>query len=33
VLRGILADGAAKAELIAAETLKVAYERVGFVAP
>jgi tryptophanyl-tRNA synthetase len=33
VLRGILAEGAAKAELIAAETLKVAYERVGFVAP
>jgi tryptophanyl-tRNA synthetase len=33
VLRGILAEGAAKAELIAAETLEVAYERVGFVAP
>jgi tryptophanyl-tRNA synthetase len=33
VLRAILADGAAKAELIAAETLEVAYERVGFVAP
>jgi tryptophanyl-tRNA synthetase len=33
VLRAILAEGAAKAELIAAETLEVAYERVGFVAP
>ena len=33
VLRAILAEGAAKAELIAAETLDVAYERVGFVAP
>jgi len=33
VLRAILAEGAAKAELIAAATLKVAYERVGFVAP
>jgi tryptophanyl-tRNA synthetase len=33
VLRGILGEGAAKAELIAAETLEVAYERVGFVAP
>jgi tryptophanyl-tRNA synthetase len=33
VLRGILAEGAGKAELIAAETLEVAYERVGFVAP
>jgi tryptophanyl-tRNA synthetase len=33
VLRGILAEGAAKAELIAAVTLEVAYERVGFVAP
>jgi tryptophanyl-tRNA synthetase len=33
VLRAILAEGAAKAELIAAQTLEVAYERVGFVAP
>jgi tryptophanyl-tRNA synthetase len=33
VLRAILAEGAAKAELIAAATLEVAYERVGFVAP
>jgi len=33
VLRAILAEGAAKAEVIAAETLEVAYERVGFVAP
>jgi tryptophanyl-tRNA synthetase len=33
VLRAILAEGAAKAERIAAETLEVAYERVGFVAP
>jgi tryptophanyl-tRNA synthetase len=33
VLRAILAEGAAKAELIAAETLEAAYERVGFVAP
>jgi tryptophanyl-tRNA synthetase len=33
VLRAILAEGAAKAELIAAETLAAAYERVGFVAP
>jgi tryptophanyl-tRNA synthetase len=33
VLRAILAEGAAKAELIAAATLQVAYERVGFVAP
>ena len=33
LLRAILAEGAAKAELIAAETLDVAYERVGFVAP
>jgi tryptophanyl-tRNA synthetase len=33
VLRAILAEGAAKAELIAAETLEVAYEHVGFVAP
>jgi tryptophanyl-tRNA synthetase len=33
VLRAILAEGAVKAELIAAETLQVAYERVGFVAP
>ena len=32
-LRAILAEGAAKAELIAAETLEAAYERVGFVSP
>jgi tryptophanyl-tRNA synthetase len=33
VLKAVLADGAAKARVIAAETLAVAYERVGFVAP
>jgi tryptophanyl-tRNA synthetase len=33
VLRALLAEGAAKAELIAAETLEAAYDRVGFVAP
>jgi tryptophanyl-tRNA synthetase len=33
VLRALLGEGAAKAELIAAETLEVAYDRVGFVAP
>lgn len=32
-LRAILADGAAKAQTIAAETLAIAYERVGLVAP
>jgi tryptophanyl-tRNA synthetase len=32
-LQSILAKGAAKAEVIAAETLSLAYERVGFVAP
>jgi tryptophanyl-tRNA synthetase len=32
-LQSILAKGAAKAEAIAAETLSLAYERVGFVAP
>jgi tryptophanyl-tRNA synthetase len=32
-LRAVLADGAAKAESIATETLRVTYERVGFVAP
>jgi tryptophanyl-tRNA synthetase len=32
-LQAVLAEGAAKAELIAAETLEVAYERVGFVSP
>jgi tryptophanyl-tRNA synthetase len=32
-LRALLAEGAAKAELIAAETLEVAYDRVGFVSP
>jgi tryptophanyl-tRNA synthetase len=33
VLRALLADGAAKANLIASETLATAYDRVGFVAP
>jgi tryptophanyl-tRNA synthetase len=33
VLRALLAEGAAKAELIAAETLEAAYDRVGFVVP
>jgi tryptophanyl-tRNA synthetase len=33
VLRALLAEGAAKAELIAAGTLEAAYDRVGFVAP
>ena len=33
VLRALLAEGAANAELIAAETLEAAYDRVGFVAP
>jgi tryptophanyl-tRNA synthetase len=32
-LKAILADGAAKADSIASETLRVAYDRVGFVAP
>jgi tryptophanyl-tRNA synthetase len=32
-LRAVLAEGAAKAELIANETLRIAYERVGLVAP
>ncbi len=32
-LRAVLADGAAKAESIAEETLKTAYDRVGLVAP
>jgi tryptophanyl-tRNA synthetase len=32
-LRAILAEGAAKADSIASETLRVAYDRVGFVAP
>jgi tryptophanyl-tRNA synthetase len=32
-LRGVLAKGAAKAQAIAAETLAVAYDRVGFVRP
>jgi tryptophanyl-tRNA synthetase len=32
-LRGILAQGASKAEAIADETLALAYDRVGFVAP
>jgi tryptophanyl-tRNA synthetase len=32
-LRAILFEGAAKAEIIAAETLDVAYDRVGFVPP
>ena len=32
-LRAILAQGAAKAHAIAAETLALAHERVGFVAP
>jgi tryptophanyl-tRNA synthetase len=32
-LRGILAQGASKAEAIAGETLALAYDRVGFVAP
>jgi tryptophanyl-tRNA synthetase len=33
VLRALLAEGAAKADLIASETLATAYDRVGFVAP
>jgi tryptophanyl-tRNA synthetase len=33
VLRALLAEGAGNAELIAAETLEAAYDRVGFVAP
>ncbi len=32
-LKAILADGAAKADSIASDTLRVAYDRVGFVAP
>jgi tryptophanyl-tRNA synthetase len=32
-LKAILADGAAKADSIASETLRVAYDRIGFVAP
>jgi tryptophanyl-tRNA synthetase len=32
-LRALLAEGAAKAQAIASETLALAYERVGFVAP
>jgi tryptophanyl-tRNA synthetase len=32
-LKAILADGATKADTIASETLRVAYDRVGFVAP
>jgi hypothetical protein len=32
-LRAVLADGAAKADSISNETLKVAYDRVGLVAP
>jgi tryptophanyl-tRNA synthetase len=33
VLRALLAEGAAKADAIASETLATAYDRVGFVAP
>jgi tryptophanyl-tRNA synthetase len=32
-LRGLLAKGAAKAHAIASQTLRLAYERLGFVAP